>query len=61
MDPSSTLDQEQFITLLQKIDAGLRALPATAQVARQQVTTAGRPGILVAASPATFRCPILRR
>jgi len=30
------LDKEQFTALLEKIDLGLRALPATAQVARQQ-------------------------
>ena len=30
-DPSSTLDHDQFVALLTRIDAGLRALPATAQ------------------------------
>lgn len=32
VDPSSTLNHEQFTTLLSNIDKGLRALPATAQV-----------------------------
>ena len=36
IDASSTLTREQFAELLGKIDAGLRALPATAQVAKQQ-------------------------
>ncbi|KAL4428590.1 hypothetical protein ABPG77_008902 [Micractinium sp. CCAP 211/92] len=36
VDPSSTLNHEQFTTLLSNIDKGLRALPATAQVAKQQ-------------------------
>lgn len=36
IDESSTLDREQFRELLKTIDLGLRALPATAQVARQQ-------------------------
>jgi NADH:ubiquinone reductase (non-electrogenic) len=36
VDPSSTLDRQQFGELLTRIDSGLRALPATAQVARQQ-------------------------
>jgi NADH:ubiquinone reductase (non-electrogenic) len=35
-DRMGTLSREQFAELLQKIDSGLRALPATAQVARQQ-------------------------
>lgn len=33
---SSTLDREQFRELLKTIDSGLRTLPATAQVAKQQ-------------------------
>lgn len=33
---SSSLDREQFRALLKTIDSGLRALPATAQVAKQQ-------------------------
>ena len=36
MDPDATLSREQFASLLGKIDSGLRALPATAQVASQQ-------------------------
>ena len=36
IDERSTLDQEQFRELLKTIDSGLRALPATAQVARQE-------------------------
>ncbi|KAI3439031.1 hypothetical protein D9Q98_001441 [Chlorella vulgaris] len=36
VDPSSTLSREQFTDLLTRIDSSLRALPATAQVARQQ-------------------------
>jgi hypothetical protein len=31
VDPSSTLDRQQFGELLTRIDSGLRALPATAQ------------------------------
>lgn len=36
VDPQSTLSREQFSELLTRIDSSLRALPATAQVARQQ-------------------------
>ncbi|PRW59414.1 type-II calcium-dependent NADH dehydrogenase isoform A [Chlorella sorokiniana] len=36
VDPTSTLNHDQFVSLINGIDAGLRALPATAQVARQQ-------------------------
>lgn len=36
MESSSTLDREQFRDLLRTIDLGLRALPATAQVAKQE-------------------------
>ncbi|KAI7836386.1 hypothetical protein COHA_009749 [Chlorella ohadii] len=36
VDPSSTLNHDQFVSLINAIDSGLRALPATAQVARQQ-------------------------
>ena len=36
MKSSSTLDREQFKDLLKTIDMGLRALPATAQVAKQE-------------------------
>ena len=36
VDPDATLSREQFASLLGKIDSGLRALPATAQVASQQ-------------------------
>lgn len=36
MKSSSTLDREQFRDLLRTIDLGLRALPATAQVAKQE-------------------------
>ena len=32
VDPTSTLNHDQFVTLLKAIDSGLRALPATAQV-----------------------------
>ncbi|KAL4519751.1 hypothetical protein Ndes2526B_g01679 [Nannochloris sp. 'desiccata'] len=36
IDENSTLDREQFKDLLKTIDLGLRALPATAQVAKQE-------------------------
>lgn len=32
VDPSSTLNHDQFVSLINAIDSGLRALPATAQV-----------------------------
>lgn len=32
VDPTSTLNRDQFTALLSNIDKGLRALPATAQV-----------------------------
>lgn len=32
VDPTSTLNHDQFVSLIKAIDAGLRALPATAQV-----------------------------
>ncbi|KAK9866896.1 hypothetical protein WJX84_007114 [Apatococcus fuscideae] len=36
LNEQSELSEEQFADLLKKIDNGLRALPATAQVAKQQ-------------------------
>lgn len=36
IDETSALDKEQFQELLKTIDSGLRALPATAQVAKQE-------------------------
>ena len=36
IDETSELDQSQFAELLKTIDSGLRALPATAQVAKQE-------------------------
>jgi NADH:ubiquinone reductase (non-electrogenic) len=36
VDDDATLDRAEFATMLATIDAGLRALPATAQVAKQQ-------------------------
>ncbi|KAK9866248.1 hypothetical protein WJX84_006230 [Apatococcus fuscideae] len=36
LNENSELTEEQFVDLLKKIDNGLRALPATAQVAKQQ-------------------------
>lgn len=35
VDPTSTLNRDQFTALLSNIDKGLRALPATAQVCRR--------------------------
>jgi len=32
VDPTSTLNHDQFVSLINAIDSGLRALPATAQV-----------------------------
>ena len=40
IDPQNQLDKANFEELLSKIDSGLRALPATAQV---QFTTANTP------------------
>lgn len=36
VNEDASLDREQFMELLQTIDSGLRALPATAQVAKQE-------------------------
>lgn len=61
VDPSSTLNHDQFVALLKAIDSGLRALPATAQVGccrvgvwRQRVAVE-RAHALPAIMPCIFR------
>lgn len=44
LDDDTALTREEFAELLGSIDRGLRALPATAQVAKQQVSCVGREG-----------------